>query len=124
MAVELLSTKLGISDILPQAQSVHLPGAEAFNQAGRAESLTEAAAYQEALAADGFSRAVAFAFQPKVSSDELLSPGVFNNLLLRAAEKLSSIKDADVRRFLREDLQPLAENRQLLQAYLGMMVEG
>ena len=38
--------------------------------------------------------------------------------------KNAHVKDADVRRFLREDLSPLMENRELLKAYLGMMVEG
>lgn len=124
MAVDLLNSNLGISSVLPQAENVHLPSADDYGSIGSSESLTEVAAYKLSVAPNGFARETAAPFSPRIASDELLRPAVFNNSLNSAMEKLSTIHDADVRRFVREDLQPLAENRELLQAYLNMMVGG
>lgn len=122
MAVDLLNPNLGISTLLPEAPLEHLPETDDFVAVGRSSDLSALQEYKHSLAGHGFERSVSQSFIPKVASDELLRPAVFNNLLQSAAEKLSASEDPQLRRFVRDDLAPLEQNRELLQAYLGLMM--
>lgn len=125
MVVDLLNPHVGIQTVLPQADAAHLPDIQRFAGVDNAPELSSIAAYKEAVGKNGFERSAVNAFTPQVSSDELLRPAVFNRHLNELEHKLQEFSaDRDVRRFLREDLTPLRENRELLQAFLGMMVEG
>ncbi len=125
MAIDILNSSIGIGQVLPQAGSEHLPDIERFSSVGSAADLSAVAAYKAAMGKNGFARTALSAFIPQVSSDELLKPAVFNRHLQSAEEKLAAFsQDRSVRAFVHKDLQPLRENRELLQAFLGMMVEG
>lgn len=125
MAIDVLNSRVGIADVLPAASNDHLPTVDDFNSVGQAQSLSEVASYKSALESNGFSLQFASIMKPVINSEDILRPARFNNLLNSAQEKLSQIdNDANLRRFVREDLAPLAQNRELLNAYLGMMVGG
>lgn len=123
MAVDLLNPNLGISTLLPEAPLDHLPETDDYNSVGRNADLSALQEYKLSLSGHGFERSISQSFIPKVASDELLRPAVFNNLLHSAASKLAASDDPKLRRFAREDLAPLEQNKELLQAYLGLMME-
>lgn len=125
MAVDVLNPNLGISTVLPQAGAEHLPSVENFNTVGRVNSGAAAESFKSSISANAFDEKVSAAFTPVLSSDELLQPAKLNASIHSAFEKLSQMQDdADVRRFLRDDLKPFMENRGLLEAYINLMVEG
>ncbi|MBO8416310.1 MAG: hypothetical protein IAB19_08030 [Proteobacteria bacterium] len=123
MAVDLLNPNLGISTLLPEAPLHHLPETDDYSSVGRNLDLSALQEYKLSLSGHGFERTISQSFIPKVASDELLRPAVFNNLLQSAAGKLAASDDPKLRRFVREDLAPLEQNKELLQAYLGLMME-
>ena len=125
MAIDVLNSKVGIADVLPAASNEHLPTVDDFNSVGQSQSLSEVTAYKSALESNGFNIQLASTMRPVINSEDIVRPTRFNNLLNSAQEKLSQVEnDANLRRFVREDLAPLAQNRELLNAYLGMMVGG
>ncbi len=124
MAVEIFNPNVGISSVLPGISTEHLPNADDFNTIGQQANLGEVQSYKQALNANSFNTNIVSNFTPEIVSDDLLRPATFNNLLNSSMSKLAEIKDADVRDFLQQDLKPLSDNRELLNAYLGMMVEG
>ncbi len=123
--MDVLNSHVGISTILPPAEESHLPSTERFAGIGNSADISEIAAYKHDIAPNGFARTVAEAFCPTVPSDEILKPAIFAQTLESLESKLQAeTSHPEVRRFLREDLLPLKENRLLLNAYLGLMVEG
>ena len=125
MAVDVLNPNLGISTVLPQAAMEHLPSVDNFNTVGHANSVADTENFKASISANALDAQLSAAFTPVLSSDELLQPAKLNSSIHAAFEKLSQIRDdADVRRFVRDDLTPLMENRELLEAYMNLMVEG
>lgn len=61
---------------------------------------------------------------PDVGDGEILQPEVFRANLKASMEDLSMSRDPAVRDFIKQDLNPLLENNELLQAYTGLMVGG
>mgnify|MGYP003373551176 CR=1 FL=1 len=107
MAIDILNANAGVTGILPSNTDVpHLP-----------ESHTYVASDVENLLLDK-------SLTPHIERVENLDPNVLNTCLNNIFEKCSSIRDIDIRHFIREDLQPLLENKSLLKAYMDMMIEG
>lgn len=126
MTQDILNPNIGISTVLPAQQEEHLPEIGNFNTVvGNVSSLATVANFKAALIRDSFEQEIANTFIPALGSDELLQPAKLNANLSSVFTKLSAMKDdADIRRFVREDLTPLMENKELLQAYTNMMVGG
>lgn len=121
MAADLLDLRLGIGSVLPAAGDEHLPALNDFNTVSTDVSLSEVQTFFQNVAPDGFERSVSAPFVPTVPAEELLRPAVFSGLLHSAAEKLSTQQEPAVQAFVKQDLQPLLENTQLLEAYVGLM---
>ena len=125
MAVELLNPNVGISTVLPQVSADHLPSLDNFNTVGNANTASAAESFRASISRNAFEDHVRAAFTPALSSDELLQPAKLNTSLQVAFEKLSQMReDADIRRFVRDDLNQFMENRELLQTYINLVVEG
>jgi hypothetical protein len=60
--------------------------------------------------------------QPRVGDEALLRPDVFTKNLRESLKRLRENKNPHVRRFLRDDLEPLMENEQILRDYVNMLV--
>lgn len=126
MSQDILNPHLGISSVLPALRQEHLPEVDDFNTVvGNVSSLATVANFKAALSRDSFEKGIANSFIPVVGADELLQPAKLNANLQSVFTKLSAMHDdADIRRFVREDLTPLMENKELLQAYTNLMVGG
>ena len=116
---DILNPKLGVGTLMPSAQDVHLPEIKEIASQKPSEVKLD-----ELYTKNAPHQAVVNAFEPQVSTDEILRPAVFNRCLNSAIERLSTIKDSDVRAFVESDLKALDENRDLLRTYLGLMVGG
>lgn len=122
MAVDLLNQNIGIGSVLPSYSDNHLPSVDDFSTVTKNEDV-------ESLLKDNFStqntrQFVMKFFEPEVSSDEFLKESSISANLSSALDKLSTIKDTDIRRFVREDLEPLLENKALFHSYCTMMIGG
>ncbi|MDR2450584.1 MAG: type III secretion protein [Candidatus Accumulibacter sp.] len=60
--------------------------------------------------------------QPRVGDEALLRPDMLGKNLRESLKRLRGNKNPQVRRFLRDDLEPLMENEQLLRDYINMLV--
>ena len=118
-SVNLLNSNIGLGSVMNLPESEHLPQVEQIVVQNETEVKLD-----ELYKGNSFSAIALQGLEPKLSSNDILQPANLNRSLNSIFERMQGIKDADVRRFLREDLSPLMENRELLKAYLGMMVEG
>lgn len=119
--INLLDPRLGIQDVMdmPSLGSKTLPEARPL-----AASVLREAGLEELYAALNASRLVEQALCPDVGDGELLRPEVFAANLRHCFMALRDTDDPDILEFLRQDLQLLLENRDLLQAYTGLMIGG
>jgi hypothetical protein len=62
--------------------------------------------------------------QPVIADDALLRPDIFGKHLRESLRRLQKNRNPQVRRFVRDDLEPLMENEQLLRDYVNMLVSG
>ncbi|MDR3037793.1 MAG: type III secretion protein [Candidatus Adiutrix sp.] len=62
--------------------------------------------------------------QPRVGDEALLRPEVMRRNLQAGLERLRKSRRPEVRRFVREDLEPLMEDHDLLRGYLNLMMGG
>lgn len=122
MAIDLLNQNVGIGTVLPSYTDQHLPSVDNFATVVKGENVS-AASLNDFKPASLQTQATA-AFEPKVGSDDFLKESSINAKLSSISDKFSSIKDADVRRFVREDLEPLLENKALFLSYCTMKVGG
>ena len=119
MAIDILNANTGVTGILPSnTDAPHLP-----------ESYTYVASDVENLSLDKLfdcqnqQKLLDKSLTPHIERVENLDPNMLNTCLNNIFEKCSSIRDVDIRHFIREDLQPLLENKSLLKAYMDMMIE-
>ncbi len=123
MAIDrILSSGLGVQGTLPDAgvRQEHLPEAARFV----AGSVEQKAGLDSLYGANQQQRMLQQALSPRIDNPQQLAPAVLSRNLATMTRKLSRIKDRDIRSFVRKDLEPLEQNRELLNAYLGMMVTG
>ncbi|MGN0915852.1 MAG: hypothetical protein ACI4NE_05820 [Succinivibrio sp.] len=114
--VNLLNSHIGVSSVLPSATDAHLPEIKELSTAKTGDVRLE-----DLYRGESISNSVDTSLIPKVGHEELLQPKHLNSALQRAFEKMSTVKDVDVRHFVRDDMQSLMDNRELLNAYLGLM---
>ncbi|GAB1409652.1 hypothetical protein MASR1M90_08060 [Desulfovibrionales bacterium] len=121
-SINLLDPSLGIQDIL---DTPSLGGQNKLPEARPlAVSVLREAGLEEVYSALNASRLVEQALCPDVGDGELLRPEVFAANLRHCFMALRETDDPDILEFLRQDLQLLLENRDLLQAYTGLMIGG
>ena len=118
-SVNLLNPNIGLGSVLPSPTADHLPKIEQIVVQKESE-----VKLNELYQGNFFASTALKGLEPKLESNEILQPTNLNRALNGAFETMKGVKDADVRRFIREDLGPLMENKELLNVYLGMMVEG
>ncbi len=120
-SINLLDPSLGIQDILDPGLSVsdQLPQARPL-----AASVLREAGLEELYSPINAARLVEQALCPAVGDGELLRPEVFAATLRECFLALQDSDDPDIQDFLRTDLRLLLENRDLLQAYTGLMIGG
>jgi hypothetical protein len=116
----LMDPSLGVQGVLePETAETHLP---------RARPLATDAAGENRLSdlyrADSLQGRILAGLQPAVGDEALLRPSVLRKNLSQSRAKLAQSRDPHVRRFLREDLEPLMENGRLLGEYVNMLVDG
>ena len=117
----LLDPSLGIQDILDPglAPDGQLPRARPL-----AASVLREAGLEELYSPQNAAKLVEQALCPDVGDGELLRPEVFAANLRESFEALKDSQNPEVRDFLNTDLRLLLENRDLLQAYTGLMIGG
>lgn len=118
----LLDSSLGIQDILDTqrfSENAQLPRARPL-----AASVLREAGLEELYSPLNAGRLVEHALCPDVGDGELLRPEVFAAHLRECFMTLKDNGNPAVRAFLDTDLRLLLENRDLLQAYAGLMIGG
>jgi type III secretion protein X len=120
-SINLLDPSLGIQDILDPGLSAagQLPTARPL-----AVSVLREAGLDELYSASNAARLVEQALCPAVGDGDLLRPEVFAANLRECFMAMQESDNPAVQEFLRKDLRLLLENRDLLQAYTGLMIGG
>ena len=118
-AINLLDPSLGIQNVMGMPEQTGLPRARelasnALNEAGLDELYAPSNAWQ----------LMEQALCPDVGDGSLLSPEAFSETLHSCVSDLEGSTDPAVRDMLNQELVPLLQNGQLLQAYLGLMIGG
>lgn len=116
----IMDPSLGVQGVLePAAGWAHLP---------QAKPLATDAVLKTGLAdlyrATSFQSRILSSLQPRVNDEAQLRPDVLGKNLRESLSRLSGSHDPQVRRFVRDDLAPLMENKQLLNEYINMLVSG
>jgi type III secretion protein X len=118
----LLDPSLGIQDILD------MPGLEGNEQLPQprplAAGVLRETGLEELYAPLTTSRLVEQALCPDVGDGDLLRPEVFGMHLRECFTILQEHPAPEVRAFVEQDLRLLLENKELLQAYMGLMIAG
>ena len=116
----LLDPNLGLSGLIDRADpSARLP---------QPRTLVTSVAPETGLA-DLFKTAnlrntILSGLQPKLDDESLLRPDVLRRNLEAGLEKLQTNRRPEARRFVRDDLAPLLEDRELLRGYVNLMMGG
>ena len=116
----LLDPNLGLSGVIERADPAdRLP---------RPQTLTTGMAPEAGLAdlfkPANFQSLIMAGLQPQVSDENLLRPDALRRNLETGLEKLKKSRRPEVRRFVRDDLNPLLEDQDLLRGYLNLMMGG
>jgi hypothetical protein len=116
----LLDPSIGVQGVLaPAIQSARLPQAQALATDAATES-----GLADLYRSTNLQSRILSGLQPQVGDEALLRPDVMGRNLQASLERLADSRDPHVRRFVREDLKPLLENKQLLGEYINMLVSG
>ncbi|MCR5537584.1 MAG: hypothetical protein K6F05_09325 [Succinivibrio sp.] len=117
---KILNSSVGIDGVLPPAgQETHLPDASEFVSVGHS-----AKSLDDLFGQDLQHQSLLNALAPKMDRPEQYEPTHIGRCMDQSLDKLRYISNAQVRELVDEVLQPLADNRQLLKIYTGMMVGG
>ena len=117
--INLLDSSLGIQHIMDMPEPSNLPRARelasnALNEPGLEELYAPGNAWQ----------LVEQALCPDVGDGSMLNPEVFSGSLESCLHDLEGSTEPAVKEMLSQELKPLLQNGQLLQAYLGLMIGG
>lgn len=120
-SINLLSSSLGIQSVMNTmtTQDQGMPQARPLATTVISEAALDEI-YNPATAESLMQKALC----PDVGDGEILQPEVFRANLKASMEDLSMSRDPAIRDFVKQDLQSLLENNELLQAYTGLMVGG
>ncbi|HJD96695.1 type III secretion protein [Mailhella massiliensis] len=118
-SINLLDPSLGIQHVMDMPEPANLPRARelasnALNEPGLEELYAPGNAWQ----------LVEQALCPDVGDGSMLNPEIFSGTLESCLRDLEGSSDPAVQAMLSEELTPLLQNGQLLQAYLGLMIGG
>ncbi|MDR1086477.1 MAG: type III secretion protein [Deltaproteobacteria bacterium] len=120
MKLNIFDPSLGVQTVLePRPDDARLPEARALSTGAADET-----GLAELFGAPSLSSALREALSPRIGDDSLLRPDVILTNLREAGEFLREVKTPEVRRFVRQDLDPLLEDTQLLATYAGLLLEG
>ena len=61
---------------------------------------------------------------PQVGDGHIVQPEFFSSTLKECADDFAAATEPAVQALVEQELQPLLENKALLQAYVGLMVQG
>lgn len=118
-AINLLDPGVGIQNLMPPDERGRMPGARPLASAATTEPGLEAL-----FPGDAAEAAIAEALRPPVGDGSILQPEIFRAELRGSLEALETVRHPDVRAFVREELRPLLENTELLNACTGLMIGG
>ncbi|MBQ7606456.1 MAG: type III secretion protein [Desulfovibrionaceae bacterium] len=117
--INIFDKQLGIQDILAPQSSETMPLARPLPQT----SLREAG-IDELFASVTTDALIERSLVPATGDGTILTPSVFSDSLANSLELLKDNKNPDIRSFVRGELMPLLDNRDLMQAYIGLLVGG
>lgn len=124
MSINILSAHEGISQVLSPQTNEHLPDLEGFTSIAGSHTLHEVENYKAQLASDAMRLSLSQNFAPHLSFNEQLQDSNLSRSLYESAVVLEKVRSPEIRDFVNQDLVPLVENKQLLQAFQSMMVQG
>ncbi len=117
--INLLDTKLGIQDILSPQNAESMPLARPLPQT----SLREAG-IEELFNTVTTDKIVERSLTPPTGDGTILTPSVFSDAIVNTLELLKDNKNPDVRSFVHGELMPLMDNKDLMNAYIGLLIGG
>ena len=118
-SINLLDPSLGIQNVMEMPESGSLPHAREL-----AVSVLREAGLDELYAPVNTRLLTEQALCPDVGDGTVLTPERFSSTLKGCVESLKDVDDPVVQSMINQDLKPLLENGQLLQAYAGLMIGG
>ncbi len=117
--VNLFNHNVGIQDFLiPQSQE-HIPSAKLL-----ASTATNEISVVEHFNALDLKAITEKFLAPELGDGESLRPDMFNKILTSFALKYENIDDPEVQSFVQEIVKPMVANKELLQAYVNLMIGG
>ena len=115
----LLDTSLGIQNVMDMPDIANLPRAREL-----ASNALSEPGLEELYAPGNARQLVEQALCPDVGDGSMLNPETFSGTLASCLHELEGSADPAVQEMLSQELKPLLQNGQLLQAYLGLMIGG
>ena len=117
--INLLDASFGIQNVLDMPETGRLPQAREMASTALSE-----AGLSELYAPSNARQLIEDALCPEVGDGSLLSPEAFAGNLRGCLASLKDSDDPAVLALIRDELKPLLQNGELLQAYLGLMIGG
>ena len=119
--INLLDPSLGIQSVMdsPATRPSGMPAARPL-----AANVLREAGLEELYSPSNAHHLVEQALCPDAGDGELLRPDVFSANLAGCMDALRDAEDPAVRAFVHDELAPLLQNRELLNAYMGLMIGG
>jgi type III secretion protein X len=119
MSLKIFDPSVGVQTVLePRSDDARLPEARPLST-----GITGETGLADLFKMPTFSVNLKEALRPEILDDDLLRPGVIRKNLREASERLRDSRSSDVRRFVRDDLDPLLDDTQLLATYVGLLLE-
>jgi type III secretion protein X len=119
-AVNLLNPNLGLSGFIDQAgETGRLPQPRPL-----ATGVAPETGLADLFRPANFQSLVLAGLAPRIGDESLLRPDILRRNLEAGLERLKKNRRPEVRRFVREDLAPLLEDRELLQSCVNLMMGG
>lgn len=122
--LNILNSSLGIQSIMDTMPSQESASNGMLHARPLATTVIHEAGLDEVYSPATAESLLQKALCPDVGDGEMLQPEVFRANLKASMEDLGLSRDPAVRDFVKQDLAPLLENNELLQAYTGLMVGG
>lgn len=119
MKINLLDTNLGIQNVMDFEQAGALPKAENL-----ATSVLYEAGLEDLYAPNNYAQLIEESLSPSTGDGHILRAEVFSQNIGQCLEKMANSDNNVVREAVQQELRPLQENKDLLQAYCGLMIGG
>ncbi|MBQ3059913.1 MAG: type III secretion protein [Desulfovibrio sp.] len=119
VSINLLDPNLGIQNVMESGGNGAMPNARPL-----ASTVLREAGLDELYNAGTAARQLEAALCPPVGDGSLLQPENFLAELKGSLNALRDSREPAVRAFVRDELNPLLENTELLKAYTSLMIGG